>query len=175
MGNGSPWAPTHLASLGSKYALIPPRGSQGLVGTLSATTNAGVTYLLSAKIATADVVNAPTFELRLRNSASGAESAPVVQGLLSLTSNWALITGTVPASAGFDRVVLRYQASMVSGADWGLADDVQVCQAALASTGHPPGWWTVARVVGALVLGSILTGVLVVGGVVLRTRRRRHL
>lgn len=173
VSNGSPWAPTRLAALGSTYLLIPPRGAQGVVGTLSTPTSPGVTYLLSAHIATMDVGNAPTFALRLRNSATGAESAAVVQ---EPESNWALVTGTVPGGTGFDQVVQRYHASMTSGADWGLVDDIRVCRAAaLAPTGHPTSWWSFSRVVGVSALAAVLTGVLVAGAAVVRTRRRRRL
>lgn len=172
VNNGTPWAPTRLAIQGSRFALIPARGSQGLVGTLSTATSGAATYLLSAHLATADVVNAPVFEMRLRNSTTGAESAPVLQAPLSLTSSWALLSGTVPSGAGFDRVVLRYQASLVIGSDNGFVDSVQVCQAALASTGPSTepatGWWTSARLVGAVV-----TSLLGVGAVAMRTHRRR--
>jgi len=57
----------------------------------------------------------------------------------------------------------------------GFVDDVQVCQAALATTGHTASWWTTSKVVGVAVLGAILTGALVIGSVVVVRRRRRLL
>lgn len=165
---------THQAFLGSRKVLLPPTGSQGVVGTLSSPTSSGATYRLTAQIATDDLANAPTFELRLRNSATGAESAAVVKGPIGLTNSWALMTGTVTTGASFDRVVLRYHTSVVSTA-WGFVDDVQVCQAALATTGHTASWWTTSKVVGVAVLGAILTGALVIGSVVVVRRRRRLL
>lgn len=136
--SGSPFAPARLPFQGAKYALVPATGYlggnfQGLVGTLSSATNAGTTYVVSAQIATDDSVNAPAFELRLRNSGTGGESDAALLTSATLTSGWALIGGTLPASATYDRVVLRYNAFNVAGSAWGFVDEVRVCEAALVA------------------------------------------
>lgn len=168
--SGTPFAPTQPAFQGARYALVPATGYlgghfQGLVGTLSSATSAGATYVVSAEIATDDSVNAPTFELRLRNSGTGAESDAAGPTSITLTSDWALITGTVSANAAYDRVVLRYQAYNVAGSGWGFVDDVRVCEAAIvASAADAPGPRIIAILIGLLVM-ILLGGV----GFALRT------
>ena len=169
--SGTPFAPTQLPFQGARYALVPATGYlgghfQGLVGTLSSTTSAGATYVVSAQISTDDAVNAPTFELRLRNNGTGAES-DAAAGLTSitLTSHWTLITATVPANAAYDRLVLRYRAYNVAGSGWGFVDDVRVCEAAIvagaADASGPP---IIAILIGLLVM-TLLGG----AGLALRT------
>lgn len=170
VGPGTPYALAQMAFQGTRYALIPATGYlgghfQGLVGTLSAATIAGATYVLNAQIATEDSTNAPTFEVRLRNSATGAESDAIVQTSSVLTGSWLLVAGTVTATGAYDRVVLRYQASNISGSGWGFVDDVRVCEAAAATAGQS-GSWPVAGVVGV-----VLPTILLLGGLGWRSRR----
>lgn len=116
-----------VAPEGTRYAALPDvNQAQGLVGELSASTNAGATYSVSAKIATASGPHAATFEMRLRNSTSGAQSPVVAHASITYTGTWKLITGTVTANAIYDRIVLRF--SQQGGDD--LIDDVHMCQAA---------------------------------------------
>jgi len=121
--NGTPMT----ASEGAQYAALPDViQTQGLVGELSAATNVGATYSLSAEIATASAPHAATFELRLRKSANGAQSAVVAHASITYAGTWMLITGTVTADAMYDRIVLRF--SQQGGDD--VIDDVHMCQAA---------------------------------------------
>ncbi len=166
---------THQPIQGSKYAVLrnyPGYGIQELFGTLSPSTGVGSTYLVSAQIATDKAaLNPPTFEVWLRNSSTGAHSAPVVRTAVAHATDWTLLSGTVTTTAHFDQVVLRHTITNPgSGQRHGLVDDVRVCKAA----GHvqPPGWWTTARAVGAAVLGSVLVAGLVWGRRRFRTRPR---
>jgi len=111
------------------YAAVPGYAvgqAQGLVGELSSTTSVGATYSLSARVAVASSFHAGTFEMRLRNSATGAQSALIAHTSITYTGNWMQITGTVTANANYDRVVIR--AYHEGGYD--LVDDVQMCEAA---------------------------------------------
>jgi hypothetical protein len=146
---------------GSKLASLS--SGQGLVGTLSAPTTVGATYVLSVRVLRVDAAAQPAVELRLRNSGSGAQSAAATQVSGTQVLTWALVTGTATANAGYDRVVLRQQ---TAGALF--VDDVRVCKAAGSLQAGPTGWWTTARVVGAAVLGALLVG----AGVAVRRRFR---
>ena len=176
---------------GSRSALVPgfrPDRPQEIVGVLSSPTSIGATYVLSAQINALDMTGsrAPTVELRLRESATGTQSAPFVTPSTTAggSQNWAVLTGAVTANAHYDRVVLRFQGVLNEGGIpsaitstygpggqfLGLIDDVRVCKAALYD--RPPGWWTTVRAVGAAVLGSVLIAGLVWGRRRFRTRGR---
>jgi hypothetical protein len=161
---------SHLPFQGSKYALLrnyPGAATMGLVGALSPRTNVGSTYVLSAEVATDKAaLDVPTFDVRLRNSTTGAQSAPVVQAAVAHATTWTRLTGTVTTNAQFDQVVLRhsFQPGGAGGTRHGLIDDVQLCELAVALPEHPAGWWTTARLVGAAVLGGLLVIGLGLGG-----------
>lgn len=165
---------THQPFLGSKYAILrnyPGYIFPEMVGTLSPSTGLGSTYLLSAQIATDKApLNPPTFEVWLRNSTTGAHSAPVVQTAVAHATDWTLLTGTVTATAPYDQIVFRHTIAPggPSGARHGLVDDVGLCQLAAAPSVHATGWWTTARLVGAAVLGPVL-----IVGIGWAARRRR--
>lgn len=168
---------THQPIQGSKYAVLrnyPGYGIQELFGTVAPSTSVGSTYVVSAQIATDKAaLTPPTFEVWLRNSSTGAHSALVVGAAVAHATDWTLLSGTVTATAQFDQVVLRHKiANAGPGQRHGLVDDVHVCQLAGPTFGHPAGWWTTARAVGAAVLGSILIAGLAWGRRRLRTRRR---
>ncbi len=163
---------SHLPFHGSKLAILRNYGSgtTQLHGTLSPTTTIGSTYVLSVEIATDKAaLNVPTVHMRLRNSATGAQSAPVVQAAVAHATDWTLLTGTVTATAPYNQVVLyhSFQAGGTGGTRHALLDAVHVCTLSVASHGNPPGWWTTAR----LVAGSVLGGSLI-GGLAWRLRRR---
>lgn len=159
-------------SHGSKFALVPGwlgTRPQEIVGTLATATNPGTTYVLSADIAKIGMAYSPTVQLWLRNSGTGAQSAPLVQPPGPLSINWTRVTGTVTANVSYDQVVVRYQEVphdfwenfILGNSTWlGLADDLRVCKAAAALHERPAGWWTTARVVGGSVLGAIVVGAL---------------
>lgn len=136
--------------------------NQGLLGTLSSPTNAGATYVLSAEILRTGVANPATLDVRLRNSATGAQSAPLVQAANAPPLTWVLLTGTVTGAA-FDRVVVRHQAGGAL-----IVDDVRVCRATVALPDPVSGWWTTPR---KLAMAAVL-GVILLGGLGWAARRR---
>lgn len=183
-----------LVSVGSSLA------SQvtGLAGTLSTATSIGQTYALSVGIGIARLppvsfggayllpYQPASFELRLRDSVTGAESAPVLQASIDQETSWVVLTGSVTASAAYDGVVIRFYSPDASlNARTGLVDDVRLCQApSAASTPNLPSasalsaaaeatitapaagqdWPTIGILIG--LLGVILIGAL---GFALRT------
>jgi hypothetical protein len=176
---GEGWPPDGVTAFqGIRNAVIPkvPFGyqDQGIAGELYAPTNVGTAYVMSVRITRGPYWQSATstFELRLRNSATGAESAPVVQasGIFQDSwPNWVLLTGVVTPNANYDRVVLRYHSGSYNIQD-GYVDDVHLCEATAAPL-HPAGWWTMwsGLTVGLVVV--ILGGLLVWG---LRRKRRDH-
>jgi len=153
--------PLPPAPHGFRFATVGT--AQGLVGTLSPTTNVAGTYVLSAKALTLSPSTPTTLELRLRNSTTGGQSAPVVQTALTQAGSWTLFTGTVTSNAAYDQVVLRPTSAA-------FFDAVQVCRTASATSVGQHGWWTTARAVGAVVLGSVLIAGLAWGRRRFRTR-----
>jgi hypothetical protein len=137
----------------------------GIVGTLSSPTTVGSTYLISAEIATVFLPHAPSFEMWLRNSTTGADSAHIVQVVLPQTTNWKLFAGAITANAVYDRVVISYDEGQLdyqaNGGRWAQVDDVRVCK---TSTDSAPTtllpWWK--RPLALVVI--ILVGLLLIGG-----------
>jgi hypothetical protein len=160
--NGLPLAP----AVGSKFAVVAPGlpQPQGLRGQLSATTSVGATYVLSAEIklpfAAAGSAYASTITLGLRNSATGAQSAPFV-GSYNYATNWTFLSGTVTANANYDEVVLLWEDGLSSFAGvvlaFALVDDVHLCEIAAAK--HVTGLWTtwpgIVVAVAVLILGGL--------------------
>jgi hypothetical protein len=143
------WSGFDLARMATLFSVGSSVASQvpGLAGTLSTATNVGQTYALSVGIGiarlppiSADVgsyggsgllpYQPASFELRLRESGTGAESAPVLQTSIDQETSWVVLTGSVTANAAYDSVVLRFF-SPDSGlnARAGLMDDVRLCRA----------------------------------------------
>jgi hypothetical protein len=153
---------TTTASEGSKYAKVGR--TQGIVGVLSATPVVGTAYLLTARVASWEQASGPTaagtFELRLRNDASAAESDPILQTSIIDTDQWVLIAAPVTPNGNYDRVIVRYSRFGASNSS-GLIDDMHLCLAAATAPLHPVGWWTTLPVIGiaagvtALILGGL--------------------
>ncbi len=158
-------------------SLFQPR--PGLVGTLSAPTVMGTKYVLSARVSNVSndlpvyvanvgsVTAVPVaIEMRLRNSTTHAESAPIQaiipnhfqSGGSPDGHEWGLISGTITADQVYDRVVIRHYQ------DTGFAfiDDVVVCRAAA-----PTPWWKAhAGLAGLSVALLAVAAMLVYGGFV---------
>src|SRR5258706_4356175 len=167
VGSGTYSSITATAHTGSKYALVAALSDnqiQGPVGTLSAITNVGSTYVVSAWVAATEDTPNPNFILRLKNSSTGAESAPVVQVSIAKSTpiGWALISGAITTTASYDQVVVRYQ--NVYGVGWGLIDDVNVCKVT------PLPWWKNP----ALLTGIVVVLAVLIGGITFgRTWKKR--
>ncbi len=146
------------------------QGHPGLVGSLiknystPAPTVIGVTYVLSARVSNVSndlpkyiagqgsVVAAPVaIEMRLRNSTTHAESAPIQATIPNHFQSggtpdgheWGLISGTVTSNQTYDKVVLRHY----QDTGYAFIDDVVVCRAPT-----PTPWWRNHGVQGGLVL-----------------------
>ena len=148
VNNGTPGAP-QTAFQGSRYVTVA--SYQGIIGTLSAATITGATYVLSAQVGADAALGVSLLEVRLRNSASGAESAPMIAASALSSGTWTLVSGDLNANASYDRIVLRYPDGAGSGS-W-IADDVHVCRATDAP--NPP-WWTIGGAGVLLVLGGVI-------------------
>lgn len=111
------------------FAVVPGHAlgqAQGLVGQLAGGTNAGATYWLSAHVAVSSSYHAATLDMRLRNSATGAQSALLAHTSITYTGNWVQISARVTTNATYDRIVVR--AYQEGGQD--LVDDVSLCESA---------------------------------------------
>jgi N-acetylneuraminic acid mutarotase len=111
----------------------------GIVGTLSTPTTVGSTYLVSAEISTEFVPHAPSFEMWLRSSTTGADSAHIMQVVLpQQATHWTLFAGVITASDQYDRVVISYNQGKddypINGDRWAQVDDVHACQTATTVT-----------------------------------------
>ncbi len=163
-----------IAVMNGLYPGYPPNGA---VNTLSTPTAPGATYEVSAQLATIGYPGSTTYDLRLRNSSTGAQSAPITQTVGQQTGNWVLLHGTVTDISSFDQVVVRYNgpSGVLHGQDYfGFVDDVHVCR-----VGRTPPWWQTPGALSGLVLGAItiiglILVVLVFGGWLFFQHRRRN-
>lgn len=144
---------------GTKHAVLLGHSSSHpadeLIGELSTPTTPGATYEMSAEISDSGYPGTTNFDLRLRNSTTGAESVPLTKAIGQQAVHWELINGHVTDNTSYDQVVLRYFGPLLPGHEvYGLFDDVHVCR--VGGTTH---WWqTGGGVVLALIsLASGLT------------------
>ena len=125
---------------GSRFLLLQPLGfgTNGIRGKLSATPQVGTQYVLNARIKSWLWPIVGTVTMRLRNSSTGVQSAPVVgtpvvnmiggqnPNKFQQSPTWVLMGGTViPAvSENFDQVVVLYN----QDGGGGMVDLIQVCK-----------------------------------------------
>jgi len=105
--NGGTSGGPQTAFQGSRYVAMA--SYQGVVGTLSGSPIAGSTYVLSAQLQTAPSLGVGQLEIRLRNSANGAESAPIIAAASAPSSGgWTLVSGGLNLNAAYDRSTPRH-------------------------------------------------------------------
>jgi hypothetical protein len=152
-----------VAFQGTNYAnlAIGDFGDQdsGIVGSLSPSTTVGTTYVLSAMITRGPYawLQPSTFELRLRNGATGAESPPVAQASSTfLAGGWVTLSGVITITTGtsYNQVEVRYYSDANQA---GYVDDVQLCvaTATVTSGGLLPWLFGAVALAGVILAGLI--------------------
>ncbi len=143
-----PWVQTNGAMEiapsweGSNSAVIlGVNGVIGIAGDLSTPMVVGATYDVSAMVNVVGTGDPATFELRLRQSASGLESAAIAQKTTSAgggSLSWKVLSATVVPNMSYDQVTVRHTwLGGSNNAGYGIIDDVHVtCK----NSGTLP-WW----------------------------------